>query len=296
MTFTPSAATTRLLTDKFSGTGNPLVDWSAVWNSGGTTFTGIRFDVTDTASAAGSLLMDLRVGGASKANINKSGVLSILSINGISGEYSEIRISTNFAGNDPSVTAGGTGAQGVSVRSQGAYAWTSSATTSEFTSRDLFLVRDAADTLAQRRGVNAQAFRIYGTYTDASNFERLSLSAAPGGYIINTQVLGTGVVKTLSIRGNTLYLGGTQNNDNWQVNVSGHFGGTTDNAFDIGATAANRPRNLFLGSYMQLSEMTAPAAPAANNVVIYAEDNGAGKTRLMARFATGAAQQIAIEP
>ena len=37
-------------------------------------------------------------------------------------------------------------------------------------------------------------------------------------------------------------------------------------------------------------------APAANGVRIYAEDNGAGKTRIMALFATGAAVQIAIEP
>jgi hypothetical protein len=42
--------------------------------------------------------------------------------------------------------------------------------------------------------------------------------------------------------------------------------------------------------------MTAPAAPATNNVRIYAEDNGSGKTRIMALFATGAAVQIAIEP
>jgi hypothetical protein len=48
--------------------------------------------------------------------------------------------------------------------------------------------------------------------------------------------------------------------------------------------------------YQELAEMTAPAAPATNNVRIYAEDDGAGKTRLMARFATGAAVQIAIEP
>jgi hypothetical protein len=40
----------------------------------------------------------------------------------------------------------------------------------------------------------------------------------------------------------------------------------------------------------------APAAPAANKVRIYAVDNGSGKTQLMALFATGAAQQIAIEP
>lgn len=47
---------------------------------------------------------------------------------------------------------------------------------------------------------------------------------------------------------------------------------------------------------LEFQEQTAPAAPAANFVRIYAEDNGSGKTRLMARFATGAAVQIAIEP
>jgi hypothetical protein len=45
-----------------------------------------------------------------------------------------------------------------------------------------------------------------------------------------------------------------------------------------------------------MTEMTAPSAPATNSVRIYAEDNGSGKTRLMALFATGAAVQIAIEP
>ena len=44
-----------------------------------------------------------------------------------------------------------------------------------------------------------------------------------------------------------------------------------------------------------MSEMAAPAAPAANGVVIYAVDNG-GKTQLMARFPSGVAQQIAFEP
>jgi hypothetical protein len=43
-------------------------------------------------------------------------------------------------------------------------------------------------------------------------------------------------------------------------------------------------------------EMTAPAAPAANGFRVFAQDNGAGKTQLMVRFATGAAQPIAMEP
>jgi len=47
---------------------------------------------------------------------------------------------------------------------------------------------------------------------------------------------------------------------------------------------------------LRLAEMSAPSAPGANSVVIYAEDNGSGKTRLMALFSSGAAQQIAIQP
>lgn len=48
--------------------------------------------------------------------------------------------------------------------------------------------------------------------------------------------------------------------------------------------------------FMQMIEVTAPAAGAANTGRLYLEDNGAGKTRLMIRFNTGAAQQIAIQP
>lgn len=54
--------------------------------------------------------------------------------------------------------------------------------------------------------------------------------------------------------------------------------------------------NAYLSKFIETVEMTAPAAPAANGVRIYAEDNGSGKTRLMALFSSGAAQQLAIQP
>ena len=47
------------------------------WSAGGTTFTAVKMNVTDTASAAGSLLMDLQVGGVSQASITKGGVLTV---------------------------------------------------------------------------------------------------------------------------------------------------------------------------------------------------------------------------
>jgi hypothetical protein len=50
------------------------------------------------------------------------------------------------------------------------------------------------------------------------------------------------------------------------------------------------------GACLEFREQTPPSAPATNVVRLFAEDNGGGKTRLMARFATGASQQIAIEP
>jgi hypothetical protein len=52
-----------------------------------------------------------------------------------------------------------------------------------------------------------------------------------------------------------------------------------------------------IGESMTLTELgSPPAAPAANSVILYAEDNGSGKTRLMARFPTGAPVVIVTEP
>ena len=49
--------------------------------------------------------------------------------------------------------------------------------------------------------------------------------------------------------------------------------------------------------YVGLNEASAdPSAPAANGAVLYTKDNGAGKTQLCVRFATGAVQVIATQP
>ena len=64
-----------------------------------------------------------------------------------------------------------------------------------------------------------------------------------------------------------------------------------------GATTAYCDADQFqLTKLLKMTEMTAPSAPSTNSVYIYAVDNGSGKTRLMALFGSGAAQQIAIEP
>jgi hypothetical protein len=89
------------------------------------------------------------------------------------------------------------------------------------------------------------------------------------------------------------------------IGTSGSIQPSSDTARSVG-TAARRFGNVHAVTgnfsdlktigYIEGTEMTAPAVPAANGYRIFAEDNGSGKTRLMVQFATGAAQQIAIEP
>jgi len=49
------------------------------WNAAGTTFTGLKLNITDTASAAASLLADLQVGGSSKFKVDKAGAVTAAS-------------------------------------------------------------------------------------------------------------------------------------------------------------------------------------------------------------------------
>lgn len=169
-------------------------------------------------------------------------------------------------------------------------------------STDVIIARDAANTLALRNSTSPQAFNIYNTYTSGSVYERAEAFWLSNSFTIRTAQSG-GSARSMTI--------GTQGDANLIISTNTairadfsslgikfyqHILLPTDNTYDIGAASANRPRSLFLGGYAQLSEMTAPAAPAADGVRIYAVDNGSGKTQLMALFATGAAQQIAIEP
>lgn len=74
------------------------------------------------------------------------------------------------------------------------------------------------------------------------------------------------------------------------------FGADRDtNLYRSAANTLKTDVSLQIKKALTLTQMTAPDAPDASNVVIYAVDNG-GKTELCARFPSGAVQQIAIEP
>jgi len=66
------------------------------------------------------------------------------------------------------------GVLGFGLRSAGLLWWTSSSI-GAYSQRDLVLARDAANVLALRNGTNAQESRVYGSYTNATNFQRMSI-------------------------------------------------------------------------------------------------------------------------
>jgi hypothetical protein len=55
----------------------PVLNLTQTWNNVAVTFTGFRLNVTDTASNAASLLMDLQVGGVTQASLTKAGALNV---------------------------------------------------------------------------------------------------------------------------------------------------------------------------------------------------------------------------
>lgn len=161
-------------------------------------------------------------------------------------------------------------------------------------STDLFLARDAANTLALRNGTNAQAFNVYNTYTDASNYERGYFRYVANVLEIGSAAAGTGTERPLAIYSPTIDLKGSVSGRDIRITGGNIIPMSTGNS-SLGGTG-NKFGTFYQSNFHEMTEQTAPAAGAANTVRIYAEDNGAGKTRLMALFATGAAQQLAVEP
>jgi hypothetical protein len=114
------------------------------------------------------------------------------------------------------------------------------------------LSSDSGGVLAQRNLANPQTFRVYGSYTDSANYERLAVSTQTGSdsFILQEQA-GTGVARNLQIgtRGATALTFRTSDAQRWSITSAGHFVATVDAAFDIGSTVSTlRPRNLYLSS------------------------------------------------
>ncbi len=153
-----------------------------------------------------------------------------------------------------------------------AWAMTWSSTSTADGAPDLFLYRDAANTLAQRNGTNPQTFHIYETHTNASNYSRMFIQMrAAASARIYTEAAGTGTLRGLKIgtSGSAALDFVTNGTDRWRVDASGHYVTPSDNALDIGASAATRPRSLYLGTQVSIG-----TNPATGGAIRFANNDG----------------------
>ena len=166
-----SPENTSALTASYSVTGantTPLLNLSGTWNTTGVA-RGILLNITDTASAANSSLIDLRRSGSSVFTVSKFGSLSCF------------QLTTNLS----SISCGS-----INMAAVNTINW----------SFDTYIQRDgAANTLALRNGTAAQTFRLYTTFTDASNYERGFMRWNSNVLEIGTEAGGTGAARSIRI-------------------------------------------------------------------------------------------------
>jgi hypothetical protein len=176
----------------------PTGTTSTAWSTSGT-----GLGVNAASGFAGNLL-DLQVNGTSQIAGTSGGTMfarvsyalaspTEICIRRISSGTAFLSAAGGFAVYlGPSTQTSPSGGYFVADSSTAATASTFSWRIATDSTSDLILARDAADTLAQRRTTNAQTFRCYGTFTDASNYVRAALSSTSTAVTLAAETAGTG--------------------------------------------------------------------------------------------------------
>lgn len=228
------------------------------WSASATTFTGFKMNVTDTASSGSSLLMDLQVGSVSKCSIAKGG--NIVSAGSI------------FAGGYLASYAGG---------QPGLYLFSNTGYISFGSNQNTFLRRDADHVLAQYNSTNPQEYRIYGTYTSATNYERLSLVSSATEFTIRTEKGSAGGTARPLVFG-------TDGTSRWNIDITGNIMPSTHNTYDIGANST-RIRQVWVQGYIksptlycntQLSDTGTGTVSTLDGIIQLRNNNNDGFDRL----------------
>jgi len=189
--------------------------------------TGLLINQTDTASPGTSLLADFQVGGTSKFKVFNSGNLQIPNNATIYGDSSD-GIQITEAGmnvvrnNAPFIVANLPNKEGLILASNVSLQWDNGTASNVNGSSDLFLHRDAANTLALRNSTNAQTFNVYNTYTDASNYERGFVKWDTNVLKIGNEEAGTGTARDVwLVSGTNVYgIGGQAGNPSLKIQGS----------------------------------------------------------------------------
>ena len=197
---------------------SPLLDLAQTWNSAGTTFQGLKLNVTNTASASGSRLIELLNSSSTRFSIGTDGATFIN--NGTSGLTISPAHTFGFGGSNRCGIRDVTNAAPALLCLYGIdfgetttrNAWMDSAGGAlRISFGSAVLQQEAANVLAQRNGVNTQQLRVYNTFTSATNHEygrfgwnsnvlEISTIKGSGGGTARDLVLGTDATERMRFK------------------------------------------------------------------------------------------------
>lgn len=132
------------------------------------------------------------------------------------------------------------------------------------------MFQDGSNVLAVRNGTNAQRMDIYGTYTDGSNYKRLSIYVSGGDYFIDADGAGTGLssgdlkIRTVGVHSIKFSTNATER---WRIENNGQLNASTDNSWDIGGSGANRPRTGYFGTSLVTPALKVTTSPTSGYVL-----------------------------
>jgi hypothetical protein len=246
LTGAPPANTAAYAVTGYSLTGSnaqSVIDLAGTWNTTGTP-SAIKLNVTDTASNASSLLMQLQTGGTNRFTVSKGGVVTTTRITtGSSYISQESGYYSLYPSGTETLTVTNNSAVGCALRSSSFY---SISTSPSGVAADVRWYRDDANIWASRNDTSAQEIRMYGTFTSSTNFQRMTVksvkqtlsalsgaSATTTGTFIPDGAVVVGVTTRVgtALTGATGYtVGDGTDADRWGDITGTAIGTTSDNA------------------------------------------------------------------
>lgn len=245
--------------------------------------TDLLINRTETALGSGTHnFLDFQVGGASQFNIDNSGNVqfggTLVHVDDNDVEYRQTSTGWHrWYRQDGDHNMLLHPANGLQIKGDYGFGFTSNLNGSD---SDVKIWREAAGSLAQRNGTNAQAFRVYNKYTNASNNEgfRIDWQTVSNLCIIGTFKNGTGSSRDIDLfRGSSRAVrwssGGTKLYGNLRFNGS---------SFDIGESVTiSAPRNIWAQAKVEapalaLVDVSADPSDPANGQSIMWQSDGTG--------------------
>jgi hypothetical protein len=220
---------TNLTVDLGGGTvtaDDPVLNLTQTWNNAAVTFNGIKLSVTDTASAAGSKFLLLQKDAVDRFWINTTGTtgsaMETVWVGGTTTQQLRLYNSTtaftlrSYAGATAREFISFAGNGGITVAASNAQPVTLNVGTTgnlvlTGTGSGVNLNSPATHTL-EIGGIgattNAQTLRLYNTYTNTTNYERVTLTWASNVCYLKPENLGTGSARLfVPVTGSTTVTG-----------------------------------------------------------------------------------------